>query len=86
VLLNNIEVQIIIYEGVEVGLSVLKTCLQAGIQDTAMIEIIKRKIMRDLNRREQRGPKSRFISPYRERLSKSDKKQRPVPYIQNQPI
>lgn len=80
VLLNNREVQILVYEGIEVGLSVLKACLEAGIQDTAMIEIIKRKIVRDLRRREQRTPKISNRSPYPERLSKSDKKPRITNY------
>jgi hypothetical protein len=44
-----------IYEGVDVGISVLKACLEAHIQNTAMIEIIKRKIVRDMNRREAVG-------------------------------
>lgn len=81
VLLNNTEVTIPIFEGVEVGLSVLKACLGVGIQDTAMIEIIKRKIIRDIKRRELRTPKETPKQSVRhhqfpERLSKSDKKPR----------
>lgn len=53
VLLNGEELTIPIYEGIDIGLSVLKSCLDASIHDTALIEILKHKITRDLNRREK---------------------------------
>jgi len=52
-LLDGNELVISIYEGIDLGLSVLKSCLEAGIHDTALIEILKHKILRDLTRREK---------------------------------
>ena len=58
VLLNGEELTIPIYEGIDLGLSVLKSCLEAGIHDTALIEILKHKITRDLNSRDKSPLKS----------------------------
>lgn len=50
VLTDNRESKIPIYEDVDIALSAMKFCLQFGIEDVALIEVLKRRIQRDLDR------------------------------------
>lgn len=50
VLPDDSERKIPIYSGVDIALSVMKFCLGEGIEDVALIEVLKRRIKRDLKR------------------------------------
>jgi hypothetical protein len=50
VLMNGEETKIPIFEGVDIAFSVMKFCLDEGIEDVALVEVLKRIIARDLDR------------------------------------
>ena len=56
ILLDSKESKIEIYEGRDITFSLMKFCMKEGIEDVALVEILKRRIERELKRIIRRNP------------------------------
>ena len=61
VLLDNKESKIEIFEGRDITFNLMKFCMKEGIEDVALVEILKRRIDRELKRILRRKNPKNFV-------------------------